>query len=44
MWVFYHDVVSTTSSAFSMGGALASWVVFTGIVVMVPTYLERRKP
>ena len=44
MWVFYHDVVSTTNNAFSMGEAFASLVVFTGIIVMAPSYFERRKP
>ena len=43
MWVFYHDVVASTTPADSNSMIFAIVVLVTGLIVMVPSYFERRQ-
>ena len=44
MWVFYHNVASNTASATVPIEAMvfAGVVMLTGLVVMLPSYFEKR--
>ena len=43
MWVFYHDIASTSSSVPSISWAFAGFTLLTGLIVLSPTYFERRQ-
>jgi hypothetical protein len=43
MWVFYHDVAANATPASNSSMTFAIVVLITGLIVLAPSYFERRQ-
>jgi hypothetical protein len=43
MWVFYHDITASSQYVSSNASALIGLAVMTGLIVVVPTYFDKKR-
>jgi len=42
MWIFYYDIAQPTSQAFSDVTIFLGMTLMTGVVILLPSFLERK--